>query len=120
KSHDGLLILDTPLAPGTPVSTYFNKEGDYLIEIGLTPNRADAASHYGVARDIRAVTGAAVHLPDVSAFALGAEAPTVSLQVEATEACPRFCGLEIREVTVKESPEEIQSFLRTIGVNPIN
>jgi phenylalanyl-tRNA synthetase beta chain len=120
KSHDGLLILDTPLAPGTPVSTYLNREGDYLIEIGLTPNRADAASHYGVARDIRAVTGAAVHLPDVSAFALGAEAPTVSLQVEATEACPRFCGLEIRGVTVKESPEEIQSFLRTIGVNPIN
>ena len=120
KSHDGLLILDTDLAPGTPVAQYFKKEGDHVIEIGLTPNRADAASHFGVARDIKAVTGLDLQLPDVSGFSLGSAEPKIDLEVIATEACPRFCGLEIQGVSVKESPEWLQEFLRAVGLNPIN
>lgn len=120
KSHAGLLILDTDLPLGTPVSKYFNLEADYVFEIGLTPNRADAASHYGVARDIKAVTGLPLTLPEVNGFALGAEKVTIDLSVEATDACPRFCGLEIRGVEVKESPEWLKTFLRTLGLNPIN
>lgn len=120
KSHAGLLILDTELALGTPVSKYFNLEADYVFEIGLTPNRADAASHYGVARDIKAVTGLPLSPPEVSGFALGTEKATIDLSVEATDACPRFCGLEIRGVEVKESPEWLKTFLRTLGMNPIN
>ncbi len=120
KSHAGLLILDTDLPLGTPVSKYFNLEADYVFEIGLTPNRADAASHYGVARDIKAVTGLPLALPEVSGFALGVESATIDLSVEATDACPRFCGLEIRGVEVKESPEWLKTFLRTLGLNPIN
>ncbi len=120
KSHAGLLILETELPLGTPVSKYFNLEADYVFEIGLTPNRADAASHYGVARDIRAVTGLPLNLPEVEGFATGEEKPTIDLSVEATEACPRFCGLEIRGVEVKESPEWLKTFLHTLGMNPIN
>ena len=120
KSHAGLLILDTELPVGTPVARYFNLEADYVFEIGLTPNRADAASHFGVARDIKAVTGLPLTLRDVRAFALGTEAGTIDLQVEAAEACPRFCGLEIRGVEVKESPEWLKTFLKTLGMNPIN
>lgn len=120
RSHAGLLILDTELPLGTPVSKYFNLEADYVFEIGLTPNRADAASHYGVARDIKAATGLALTLPDVSGFAPGTEKATIDLVVEASDACPRFCGLEIRGVEVKESPEWLKTFLRTLGMNPIN
>jgi phenylalanyl-tRNA synthetase beta chain len=120
KSHAGLLILDTELPLGTPISKYFNLEADYVFEIGLTPNRADAASHFGVARDIKAVTGLPLKLPDVSAFAIGTEKATIDLKVEATDACPRFCGLEIRNVEVKESPEWLKTFLKTLGMNPIN
>lgn len=120
KSHAGLLILDTELPLGSPVSRYFNLEADYVFEIGLTPNRADAASHYGVARDVRAVTGLPLALPEISAFVLGTEKATIDLSVEAADACPRFCGLEIRGVEVKESPEWLKTFLRTLGMNPIN
>jgi phenylalanyl-tRNA synthetase beta chain len=119
-SHAGILILDTDLPNGTPASTYFKLEPDYSIEIGLTPNRADAASHFGVARDIKAKTGNAIQLPDVSAFQTGSTANTIALEVENNEACPRFCGLEIRNTEVKESPEWLKAFLATIGVNSIN
>lgn len=119
-SHEGLLILDTDLSNGTPVAEYFNLKPDYVYTIGLTPNRADGASHYGTARDIKAVTGKAIEMPDVSGFKLGNETATIDLRVEATGACPRFCGLEIRGVTVKESPDWLKTFLRTLGMNPIN
>ncbi len=119
-SHAGIMVLDTVLPNGTPAIRYFNLEPDYLIEIGLTPNRADAASHFGVARDIKAITGAPIQLPDVSGFAYGQAQPSIEVTVEDPVACPRFCGLEIRGVEVKESPEWLKSFLRTIGVNAIN
>lgn len=120
QSHAGILVLDTDLPLGTPISKYFNLEPDYVIEIGLTPNRADAASHLGVARDIKAVSDSPILLPDVSGFSLGNSASSIGLFVEDTNACPRFCGLEIKDVEVKESPEWLKRFLSTIGVNSIN
>jgi phenylalanyl-tRNA synthetase beta chain len=119
-SHAGIIVLETTLPLGTPVAEYYQIKPDYQIEIGLTPNRADAASHYGVARDIKAVGQFPLQLPDVSSFQLGATPHTIELQVENIEACPRFCGLEIRGVEVKESPDWLKGFLRTIGLNPIN
>ncbi len=120
QSHAGIMVLDTDLPLGTPAAKYFNLESDYVFEIGLTPNRADAASHYGVARDIKAVTGLPLTLPDVSSFSLGTAKSTIALEVEDAEACPRFCGLEIQGVEVKESPEWLKTFLITLGLNPIN
>ena len=119
-SHAGIMVLDTDLPNGTQAATYFNMEPDFAIEIGLTPNRADAASHYGVARDIKAVTGNKIQLPDTDSFKTGNTANTISLHVENAEACPRFCGLEIRNVEIKESPDWLKSFLATIEVNSIN
>ncbi len=119
-SHDGIMVLNTDLPTGTEAATYFNLESDYRIEIGLTPNRADAASHFGVARDIKAMNQNEISLPDVGAFQLGGAEPSIQLIVENKEACPRFCGLEIKGVEVKESPEWLKQFLTTIGVNSIN
>lgn len=119
-SHDGLLLLDTDLANGTPIAQYFNVEPDYQIEIGLTPNRADAASHMGVARDIKAVLNLPLQLPDISKFELGKVNSTIDLSIEDKEACQRFCGLEIRGIKIQDSPKWLKSFLNVIGVNSIN
>ena len=119
-SHDGIIVLHTELPVGTAAIMHFNLEPDYVIEIGLTPNRADAASHFGVARDIKAVTHLELKLPDVSGFKLGKIPHRINLSVENLEACPRFCGLEIQGVEVKESPQWLKNFLNTIGINSIN
>lgn len=120
ESHDGIMVLATDLPNGTPAAQYFDMLPDYCIEIGLTPNRADAASHFGVARDIRALTGKPITLPDVTKFETSSEITAITVTVENTEACPRFCGLEIKGVAVKESPDWLKKFLRTIGLNSIN
>lgn len=119
-SHAGIMVLTTDLPNGTPATKYFNLEPDYLIEIGLTPNRADGASHYGVARDLRAVLGRNICLPTDTNFKVSAQKTDFQVIIENAEACPRFCGLEIRGVTVKDSPDWLKNFLRTIGVNSIN
>jgi phenylalanyl-tRNA synthetase beta chain len=129
-SHDGILVLDTTLPNGTPAMEYFKSigksfEADYQIEIGLTPNRADAASHLGVARDLKAVLGRDIKMPSIENFkpiSQNAERRPTDFQVllENTEACPRFCGLEIRGITVKESPEWLKNALLAIGLNPIS
>lgn len=119
-SHDGILILDTDLPNGTPATQYFNLEADLLIEIGLTPNRADAASHWGVARDIKAKTGRAITLPSVEAFKVDNTNFPIELIVEDPEACPRFCGVTIDGVKVQESPEWLRKSLETIGLRSIN
>jgi phenylalanyl-tRNA synthetase beta chain len=120
KSHAGLLILDPNLEVGQPVAPLFKLEPDYCIEIGLTPNRADAASHYGVARDIKAALNLDLKLPSIENFSLGKVQKTISVEVKEPELCARFCGLEIKNVEVKASPEWLQRFLRTLGLNPIN
>lgn len=117
---EGIYIADEKTVPGTKASEYFGIQPDYIMEIGLTPNRADAASHFGVARDIKAKTGLPVLLPDVATLTLGNVLPSIGLLVEDTTACPRFCGLEIRNVQVGPSPKWLSEFLESIGVNSIN
>lgn len=124
-SHDGILVLDTDLPNGTPAMAYFKSigksfEADYQIEIGLTPNRADAASHLGVARDLRAVLGREIKMPSIENFKPVSQPTDFQVVLENTEACPRFCGLEIRGITVKESPEWLKNALLAIGLNPIS
>ncbi|GAB3503453.1 phenylalanine--tRNA ligase subunit beta [Emticicia fontis] len=119
-SHEGILVLDTDLPNGTPAAKYFSLEPDFQIEIGLTPNRADAASHFGVARDLKAVLGREIKLPSIEKFATAEQKSTFEVLVENTEACPRFCGLEIQGITVQESPDWLKKSLQSIGLNPIN
>ena len=119
-SHDGILVLDTSLPNGTPAAQYFNLEADLLIEIGLTPNRADAASHWGVARDVRAKTGREITMPSIEHFKVDNNNFPIELIVENPADCPRFCGVTIDGVEVKESPEWLRKSLETIGLRPIN
>ena len=120
QSHDGIMVLDTDLPDGTPAAEYFGLGSDTVFEIGLTPNRADAASHYGVARDLRALLGQPAHLPDVSAFAAPANGENIQVTIEDDQACPRYAGLLLNNVKVGPSPEWLQRRLRSIGLSPIN
>ena len=125
KSHDGIMILDESLAPGTPCSDVFNIEIDYVFEIGLTPNRSDAMSHYGVARDLRAgliQQGTNIELisPSVSDFHVDERILKIDIEVEDKELVPRYCGITITDVEVKDSPEWIQNRLKAIGLAPKN
>lgn len=118
-SHDGIMVLSTDLPNGTPARDYLNPEDDWVIEIGLTPNRADAASHIGVARDLRAVLKEEVMWPDVSGFRETEDLP-IKVTVENHKACPRYCGVTIDGLQVGPSPEWLQQRLRSIGLTPIN
>lgn len=119
-SHEGILVLDTELPNGTPAAEYFGISSDYLIEIGLTPNRADAASHYGVARDLKAVLKRQITLPSVDAFKIDNQNLPIPVEVRNTEACPRYTALTISGITVAESPEWLKQRLQTIGIRAIN
>jgi len=119
-SHDGIMVLDTDLPNGTPAADFFKISKDFVFEIGLTPNRIDAASHYGTARDLSAVLELDLKKPDVSAFKPDSQSRQISVQVENSTACPRYTGLTISNLTVKESPEWLKNFLKAIGLNPIN
>ena len=124
-SHDGILILDDQLKPGTKAADVFNIEIDKVFEIGLTPNRADAMSHYGVARDFRA--GLIQHginleliTPSVSDFQVDERRLRIDVEVDKKESAPRYCGISIVDVEVKDSPEWIQNRLKSIGLSPKN
>jgi phenylalanyl-tRNA synthetase beta chain len=119
SGHEGIMVLDTTQANGTPAAQYFNLSSDYVFEIGLTPNRADAASHLGVARDISAYTGRPINMPALT-FTASTEKSPVSVIIENTDACPRFVGVYVSNVTVAESPEWLQTRLKAIGLSPIN
>ncbi|MGM9507286.1 phenylalanine--tRNA ligase subunit beta [Larkinella sp. GY13] len=119
-SHAGVMVLDTDLPNGTPAVRYFGLEADYQIEIGLTPNRADAASHLGVARDLKAVLQRPVQWPSVDAFKIDNQNLPISVSVESPEGAPRYAGLTIDGLTVGESPDWLKQRLRAIGLNPIN
>lgn len=127
-SHAGIMVLTTDVANGTPAAQFFKLEPDYQIEIGLTPNRIDAASHWGVARDLHALTGRALCLPTVDAFQVDetrkvsqtAPADRLQVYVEAPEACPRYAGVTISGLSVGESPEWLKQRLLSIGLTPIN
>ncbi|UII27114.1 phenylalanine--tRNA ligase subunit beta [Fulvivirga maritima] len=120
QSHAGIMVLDTDLPNGTPAAEYFDLTDDTIIEIGLTPNRADAASHIGVARDLKAALKQEVKWPDVSAFSVDNTNSKITVSVENEEACPRYSGISISNVSVKESPEWLQIKLKTLGLEPIN
>ena len=120
KSHDGIIVLQTDFPNGTPASRYYNVESDHVIEIGLTPNRADAASHVGVARDVKAAKKRDLKLPDVSAFAVGNKNLPIAVEVENYDACPRYSAVTISGVRVSESPEWLKRRLTAIGQTPIN
>ena len=124
-SHDGIMILDEKLKPGTPCAKVFNIENDEVFEIGLTPNRADAMSHYGVARDLRASLlqkNSTVELitPSVSTFRIDKRTLKIDVDVKDSKLAPRYCGVTISGITVKESPEWLKNRLKAIGLTPKN
>lgn len=120
ESHAGILVLNTTAKNGTPASEYFKIESDYTLEIGLTPNRVDAASHIGVARDIKASKGRTLNKPSVDQFKKDDSALTIQVTVENTSACPRYSGVTLTNVTVGESPAWLKNRLIAIGLTPIN
>lgn len=125
KGHDGILVLDSKLKAGTPAATVFNIEIDQIFEIGLTPNRADAMSHFGVARDLRAgLMQQEINLelisPSVSDFHVDERKLKIDVAVENKEMVPRYCGITITDIEVKESPGWIQTRLKAIGITPKN
>jgi phenylalanyl-tRNA synthetase beta chain len=125
-SHDGIMVLDRETLPGTAASDYFNLSEEVVFEIGLTPNRADAASHIGVARDLLAIlnvknnnAAAKLNLPSVDIFEEG-NADEMKVEVEDVLSCPRYSGLTIKGIEVKESPAWLKDALKSIGIKPIN
>lgn len=126
KGHAGILVLDNSIAVGTPAATYFELEDDYEIEIGLTPNRADAMGHIGVARDLVAYlnvhkkAGLSLNFPSVEGFKIDNNDLKIDVIVEAKDVCPRYMGTSIKDVKVGPSPAWLQKRLRAIGVSPIN
>jgi phenylalanyl-tRNA synthetase beta chain len=119
-SHDGIMILNDDAVPGTLAKHYFKINDDYLFEIGLTPNRADAVSHLGTARDIAAFLKIAIKKPDVSAFKVDNTSRSIEVVVENEQASPRYSGLTISGIEVKESPKWLKERLAVIGVRSIN
>jgi phenylalanyl-tRNA synthetase beta chain len=125
NSHDGIMVLDESLQPGTPAATVFKIENDEVFEIGLTPNRADAMSHLGTARDLRAgmlQSGVNVELitPSVTNFRIDKRTLKIDIDVKESKLVPRYCGVTISGITVKESPAWLQNRLKAIGLNPKN
>ncbi|MCS6823453.1 MAG: phenylalanine--tRNA ligase subunit beta [Cytophagaceae bacterium] len=119
-SHEGIIVLQKPYEPGTPASEVFNVETDYVFEIGLTPNRADAASHLGVARDLRALLDRNLITSFYEVSPNNNSSKTIHVSVEDAKACPRYCGLVIEGVKIAPSPAWLQKKLKAIGLAPIN
>lgn len=124
KSHDGIMVLPADAIVGTPASKYFNIESDYCIEVDLTPNRVDAASHMGVARDLSAYLSkneaTTYSKPSVDAFKTSNNSLTIPVKLVSPEACRRYASLTISNIEIKESPEWLKNRLKTIGLTPIN
>lgn len=132
SSHAGIMVLDTEATVGMPASEYFKIEEDVVFTIGLTPNRVDAASHLGVARDLVAVINNFGHsqndpsqhknilLPDLSGFRVDNHKKPVEVIIEDAIACPRYSGITVSGITVGESPGWLKNRLMAIGLRPIN
>jgi len=124
-SHEGIMILDASLVPGTPVAELFDIEIDKVFEIGLTPNRADAMSHYGVARDLKAglrQQGMQKELmtPSISNFNVANRSLKIAVNVEDKTKAPRYAGVTISNLIVQPSPSWLKNRLKAIGLKPIN
>ncbi len=122
--HDGIMVLDENAQIGTPAKEYFKVENDVVFEIGLTPNRVDAASHIGVARDLAAYLSQTENIsytkPSVDAFKVDNTNRTIPVEVENTEACKRYAGVTISGIEIKESPDWLKNRIKAIGLKPIN
>ena len=125
ESHDGIMVLDSKIKPGTPISEVFNVENDNILEIGLTPNRSDAMSHYGVARDLKAYYDlnsqtSKITLPSVNDFESVKIDEDFEVSVKDIDKCPFYSGLIIKNIKVGPSSKELQNKLKSIGLKPIN
>lgn len=125
ESHDGIMVLEDGLAPGTPCSTVFEIENDEVFEIGLTPNRSDAMSHFGVARDLKAgleqqKTKTELITPSTSNFLIDERSLKIDVDVVDKNLAPRYCGVTIKNLLVQDSPDWLKNRLRSIGLSPIN
>ncbi len=125
QSHEGIMVMDNELVPGTAVADIFEVENDEVFEIGLTPNRADAMSHWGVARDLKAgyqQKGKILELitPSVSSFHVDNRSFKIQIKVEDSTLAPRYCGVTLSEVKVGESPKWLKNRLKAIGITPKN
>ena len=123
--HSGIIVLPDDAVVGTPAKDYYNIKSDYVLEVDITPNRADACSHYGVARDLYAYLTqrgikTTLHKPSVDDFKVDNHDLDINVTIVNSEACPRYAGITVKGVTVKESPEWLQNDLRMIGLRPIN
>jgi phenylalanyl-tRNA synthetase beta chain len=125
-SHDGIMVLDKNAVPGTPAANYFKIQKDTVFEIGLTPNRIDSGSHFGVARDLAAYLAlndgfnGKSTLPSVEGFKPDNKDNTYEVIIENTTDCPRYTGITISGITVGESPDWLKNRLKAIGLNPVN
>ena len=124
-SHDGIIVLPEDAPVGQPAAEYYNLESDWLIEIDITANRADALSHWGVARDlyawlVRNGYETSLHRPGCEAFSVDDNALPIDVTIENNDACKRYACVSITGCDVKESPEWLQERLSTIGLRPIN
>jgi len=119
NSHSGVIVLERKAKVGESVVNHLNTNSDTIYDISLTPNRADAASHLGVARDIKAVKRRDLKLPDIKKFKFSTK-KEIKLEIKETSACPRYAGCVIDNIKVGESPSEIKNLLSSIGLNPIN
>ena len=125
ESHDGIMVLDSKIKPGTPISEVFNVENDNIFEIGLTPNRSDAMSHYGVARDLKAYYDlnsqtSKITLPSINNFESVKIDEDFEVSVKDIDKCPFYSGLIIKNIKVGPSSKELQNKLKSIGLKPIN
>ena len=125
ESHDGIMVLDSKIKPGTPISEVFNVENDNILEIGLTPNRSDAMSHYGVARDLKAYYDlnsqtSKITLPSINDFESVKIDEDFKVSVKDVDKCPFYSGLIIKNIKVGPSSKELQNKLKSIGLKPIN
>lgn len=122
--HAGIIVLPKDVKTGTPAADYYRITNDYVIEVDITPNRVDGASHLGVARDLAAYLkqkqAISYTLPSVESFKADENTAGISIEVERPEACPRYAGVCIEGVEVKESPEWLRTRLSAIGLHPIN
>ncbi|NDW19710.1 phenylalanine--tRNA ligase subunit beta [Dysgonomonas sp. 216] len=124
-SHDGIIVLPADAKVGTLAKDYYNIKSDFILEVDITPNRVDASSHYGVARDLAAYLQqngklSKLTLPSVDEFKINSDVQGITVKVENTEACPRYAGVTIKNVNVKESPDWLKKRLTNIGLRPIN
>ena len=125
ESHDGIMVLEDSLEPGTPCAALFEVENDEVFEIGLTPNRADAMSHFGVARDLKAgllqkeITSELI-TPPTSHFNVDNRSLRIDVLVEDNDLAPRYCGVTLSNLIVQPSPDWLKNRLRAIGITPKN